>query len=151
MVEERHQPGDRNEAEKRWCGDPEDEALSFPGAIRSAICYRIATLLHEVKLSEGKPEKHQDERDEDRPVWLQGGKIAPPIPRLKSRSGPTQQADAPILASIPPTSAVFALSGDRISWQPFSASLPSPYHGTESTGKDVSDEMALAYWQGAVA
>jgi len=78
VVEERHQPGDSNEAEKQWCGDPEDDALSVSGAIRSAICFRIATLLDEIKLSEGKPEKHNDERDEDGPVWLQGRKIADP-------------------------------------------------------------------------
>jgi len=58
MVEERHQPRDCNEAEKQWCGDPKDEPLSVSGAISSAICIRIATLLHEIKLPEGKPEKH---------------------------------------------------------------------------------------------
>jgi hypothetical protein len=78
VVEERHQPGDGNEAEKQWCGDPEDDPLSVSGAIRSAICFRIATLLDEIKLSEGKPEKHYDKRDEDGSVWLQRRKIANP-------------------------------------------------------------------------
>ena len=78
MVEERHQPRDSNEAEHQWCSDPEDEPLSLPRAISRAICFRIATLLHKVKLSEGKPEKHYHERDKDGPVWLQGRKIANP-------------------------------------------------------------------------
>jgi len=78
MVEERYQPRDSNEAEKQWCGDPEDDPLSVSGAIRSAICFRIATLLDEIKLSEGKPEKHYDKRDEEGPVWLQRRKIANP-------------------------------------------------------------------------
>src|SRR3979411_1311574 len=45
---------------------------------------------------------------------------APPTPRLRSRSGPTQQADAPIPASTPPARAIFAFSDDRLPSQPFS-------------------------------
>lgn len=78
MVEERHEPGDSYEAEKQWRGDPEDDPLSVSGAIRSAICFRIATPRDEIKLPQGKPEKHKYERNEDRPVWLQGRKIADP-------------------------------------------------------------------------
>lgn len=39
---------------------------------------------------------------------------APLIPRLSSSKGPTQHAEAPIPARIPPTRAVFVLSGERI-------------------------------------
>ena len=126
MVEERHQPGDSNEAEKKWCGNPEDDSLTVSGVIRNAICFRIATLLDKIKLSEGKPEKHYDERDEDGPVWFQRRKIANPRStdaQTQKQKGPTQQADAPILASIPSTSVVFRSSCDRISRQFFSPSL----------------------------
>jgi hypothetical protein len=78
VIEERHQPRYRSEAEQKWCRDPEDEPMSLPRAISSAICIRITTLLHEVKLPESEPEKHYDERDEDWPVWLQRRKIANP-------------------------------------------------------------------------
>jgi|SRR6266567_2360117 len=91
MVEEWHQPGDSNEAEQQWCGDPEDDPLSVTGAIRNAIFFRIATLLHEIKLSERKPEKHYDKRDEDGPVWLQRRKIA--NPRSTDTPGSTAEAD----------------------------------------------------------
>jgi hypothetical protein len=78
VVEERQQPGDSNEAEKQWCRYPEDDALGVSGAIRSAICFPTATLLDQIKLSEGKSEKRYDKRDEDGSVWLQRRKIANP-------------------------------------------------------------------------
>jgi hypothetical protein len=37
---------------------------------------------------------------------------APPMPRLRSNSGPTQQADAPIPAKMPPIRAVLVFSTD---------------------------------------
>jgi hypothetical protein len=58
MVEERQQPRDSNKTEQQWYGNPEDQPLSFAGSIRGAISFRIANLLHEIKLPEGKPEKH---------------------------------------------------------------------------------------------
>jgi hypothetical protein len=78
VVEERHKPWDGNKDEQQGRDDPEDEPLSILGTIRNAICFRITTLVHLIKLLEGKPEEHHDERDEGRPAWLQGRKVADP-------------------------------------------------------------------------
>ena len=91
----------------------------MPGAVGNAVIFLSAALRYEIQLPKSQAE---EQNVSTMKMGRYGSRAvrwpiqAPPMPRLKSRSGPTQHAEAPIPASRLPARAsfVFALDNDRI-------------------------------------
>src|SRR5579883_1105003 len=117
MNEECYEPGRCDQAQGERRQYPEQRPLDAASAIGNAVACEGATLRRQIQPPEGESRNRaantmKTGRNGSRAVrWAIQ---APPIPNVKSRRGPTQQADAPIPASTPPNRAVFALIGDRI-------------------------------------